>query len=67
MIDKGYAEVVPMKDLTKDDGQVWYIPHHGVYHSKKPGKLSVVFDCSANYKSQSLNGHYRVQTSPINW
>lgn len=33
----------------------WYIPHHGVYHSKKPDKLRVVFDCSARYGNSSLN------------
>lgn len=28
------------------DGKIWYIPHHGVYHPKKPDKIRVVFDCS---------------------
>ena len=28
-------------------GKVNYIPHQGVYHPKKPGKIRVVFDCSA--------------------
>ena len=57
MITKGYAEVVPTRDLVRNDGKVWYIPHHGVYHPKKPNKLRVVFDCSANYRNQSLNSH----------
>ncbi|XP_063860018.1 uncharacterized protein LOC135100737 [Scylla paramamosain] len=57
MITKGYAEVVPTKDLVRNDGKVWYIPHHGVYHPRKPKKLRVVFDCSANYRNQSLNSH----------
>ncbi|KAI3359202.1 hypothetical protein L3Q82_002719 [Scortum barcoo] len=26
-------------------GNVWYIPHQGVYHPRKPGKIRVVFDC----------------------
>ena len=34
---------------------MWYIPHHGVYHKKKPGKIRVVFDCSAVCDGQSLN------------
>lgn len=38
-------------------GNTWYIPHHGVYHPRKPGKLRVVFDCSARYKNTSLNEH----------
>ncbi|XP_063872995.1 uncharacterized protein LOC135107264 [Scylla paramamosain] len=57
MITKDYAEVVPTKDLVRNDGKVWYIPHHGVYHPRKPKKLRVVFDCSANYRNQSLNSH----------
>ena len=27
-------------DDPVDEGQVWYIPHHGVYHPKKPDKNS---------------------------
>ncbi|XP_042891382.1 uncharacterized protein LOC122265939 isoform X2 [Penaeus japonicus] len=55
LINKGYAEELPNQDLFLNDGQVWYIPHHGVYHPKKPGKIRVVFDCSATYKNESLN------------
>lgn len=54
MIQKGHAEEVPSDDSTVD-GKVWYIPHHGIYHPKKPTKLRVVFDCSAQYGGQSLN------------
>ena len=36
-------------------GKTWFIPHHGVYHPHKPGKICVVFDCSAKYKGKSLN------------
>ena len=35
--------------------QGWYIPHHGVFHPNKPGKLRVVFDCSSSYQGYSLN------------
>ena len=30
-----------------DSQPVFYIPHHGVYNINKPGKVQVVFDCSA--------------------
>ena len=53
IISSGYAERVPIDETTSK--QVWYIPHHGVYHKKKPGKIRVVFDCSALCDGQSLN------------
>ena len=34
-------------------GKVNYVPHHGVYHPKKPDKIRVVFDCSASYAGTS--------------
>ena len=55
IIDKQYAEKVPEDQLRQDDGRVWYITHHGVYHPKKPNKIRVVFDCSASYMGTSLN------------
>nr|XP_017209156.1 uncharacterized protein LOC101887079 [Danio rerio] len=54
VIEKGNAEQVFEEGR---EGERWYIPHHGVYHSKKPGKLRIVFDCSARYKGTSLNDH----------
>ena len=39
-----------MKDVP-----VWYLPHHPVFHPQKPGKIRVVFDCSAKFKGTSLN------------
>ena len=44
-------------DMQSEAGHVWYIPHQGVYHPKKPGKIRVVFDCSAKYKGTALNDH----------
>ena len=57
LIKKKYAERVPEQELSSNDGHAWYIPHHGVYHPKKPTKMRVVFDCSAKYKNESLNSH----------
>lgn len=54
MIDSGYAEVMPQDKLDCKDGDVWYLPHHGVYHPKKK-TLRVVFDCGAGFKGTSLN------------
>ena len=54
MLDRGYAEVVPEDELRRDDGKVWYVPHHGVYSQTKE-KLRVVFDCSGEFQGHSLN------------
>ncbi|KAG1930139.1 hypothetical protein F2P79_022561 [Pimephales promelas] len=54
IIERGDVETVN-DDGT--DGEKWYIPHHGIYHPKKPDKLRVVFDCSAKFKGTSLNDH----------
>ncbi|XP_033762629.1 uncharacterized protein LOC117344089 [Pecten maximus] len=54
VIGEGYARKVPLEEIHKDDGHVWYLPHHGVYHPRKH-KLRVVFDCAARYRGTSLN------------
>ena len=58
VIQNGYAEKVPQGTDPKEGSKsVWYIPHHEVYHPKKPNKIRVVFDCSAQFESESLNKH----------
>ncbi|KAK3719744.1 hypothetical protein QZH41_001948 [Actinostola sp. cb2023] len=52
VIKNGYAERAP-----EEYQKVWYIPHHGVYHPKKPEKIRVVFDCSTKFQGHSLNRH----------
>ena len=51
------AERVPSDRLDVKDGKVNYVPHTGIYHSKKPDKIRVVFDCSAQFEGVSLNDH----------
>lgn len=55
MIARGDAEKVTEDQLNQSPS--WYIPHHGVYHPHKPGKIRVVFDCSAKFQGESLNDH----------
>ncbi|XDV25278.1 hypothetical protein PO909_029222 [Leuciscus waleckii] len=55
IISRGEAEKVPEEEI--DNNPAWYIPHHGVYHPRKPGKIRVVFDCSAKFKETSLNDY----------
>ncbi|XP_022790960.1 uncharacterized protein LOC111330383 [Stylophora pistillata] len=60
LIKNGYAEKVPKMSQSentprvqiKEKRNVWYIPHHGVYHPKKPNKIRVVFDCAAEFESE---------------
>ena len=54
LISKGYAEKVPELERLAEE-RVWYLPHHGVYHPRKPDKMRVVFDCAARYQGISLN------------
>ena len=53
MIKKGYAEKSDPK--ANQQGKTWFIPHHGVYHPSKPGKIRIAFDCSAEYDGVSVN------------
>ena len=52
---KGYAKE---SKSTPQDGRVWYLPHHGVYHPRKPGKIRVVFDCSSELTGRSINKEF---------
>lgn len=56
ILKKGHAEKVSEEELNcyDDDGRVWYISHHGVYHKSKK-KIWVVFDCAASFQGTSLN------------
>ena len=36
-------------------GKTWYIPHHGVYHSSKSGKIRVVFHFRPEFQGRSIN------------
>ena len=52
LLDKGYAESVPESEVQ--NSSAWYIPHHGV---EQPNKLRVLYDCSAQFRGESLNPH----------
>ena len=52
---KGHARKVPDDELDPDGKPIWYILHHAVSNPHKPGKIRVVFDCTAKFKGTSLN------------
>ena len=55
LLEQGHAERVPEDEICSETR--WYIPHHGVFNEKKPDKIRVVFDCSAQHKGTCLNDH----------
>ena len=40
---------------NRNGGKIWYLPHFGVYHPRKPDQIRVVFDSSAEFQGVSLN------------
>ena len=67
MTHKKYAEPVA-SDTSSDDAELqWYLPHHAVQNVNKPGKIRVVFDCSAKYGGVSLNENVMSGPDLMNW
>ena len=54
LLQKGFARKVPQH--MNNVATTWLLPHHPVFHPKKPEKTRVVFGCSAKYRDTSLNG-----------
>ena len=55
-LSKGHAAKLTSGELLPTEERfVWYLPHHPVFHPRKPGKVRVVFDCAANFLGVSLN------------
>ena len=52
MLAKGHAKKSTSPALL---GKIWHIPDHGVFHLNKPGKIRMVFDCSAEVGGESIN------------
>ena len=54
MIRSGY--VIPVvSSFPVQPSRTWKLPHHGVTHPDKPGKLRVVFNCAAKFQGVCLN------------
>ena len=54
LLSKGYAIEVPQDEVGRQDGKVWYLPHHPIVNPNKE-KPRIVFDCAAQYRGVSLN------------
>ena len=65
LIKAGQAEPVSTAKDEEKVGEVWYIPHFGVFHPQKK-KLRVVFDASAKYQNLSLNSYLLTGPDHVN-
>lgn len=54
LFENGHAEPVRQNELDTK-GPRWYLPHFGVYHPRKPGKIRVVFNSAGETDGMSLN------------
>ena len=59
---KGYARKLTEDEASIRTNKTWYLPHHGVAHPNKPGKIRAVFDAAAKHNGKSLND--RLITGP---
>jgi hypothetical protein len=49
-VDEGASREVPEDEVVKLK-PLWYLPHHAVWHPRKPEELRVVFDCACTPKA----------------
>ena len=60
LLTQNHAVPLPESRIVQQDdnvevNQIWYQPHFGIYHPKKPTQIRGVFDSSAQYKGTSQN------------
>lgn len=57
-VKKGFVPKVQEDPVVEEKSQtkeLWYLPHHSVFHPQKPRKTRIVFDCAAQFDGVSLN------------
>ena len=55
LIQKRYARNMTEEEALRRSQRTWYLPHHGVFHPQKQGKIRVVFDVASLHDGVSLN------------
>ena len=51
--EEGASRQVPDEVSTLEP--IWYLPHHAVWHPRKPSEARVVFDCTCKSEGVSVN------------
>ena len=54
-VEKGYVVPVSRHDLKNRSDREWYVPHHPVLNSNKPGKVRRVLNGATKFHGKSLN------------
>ena len=52
--EEGSSRQVPDEEVSTFE-PIWYLPHHAVWHPRKPDEPRVVFDCACKSEGVSLN------------
>ena len=55
LIQKGYARKMTEEEAVRRSQRTWYLPHHGVFHPQKQGKIRVVFDAASLHDGEFLS------------
>ena len=55
-VNRGHAKKMNHEEAKLRSLRTWYLPHHAMLNSNKPGKVRVVFDAAAKFHGVSLNG-----------
>ena len=55
-VNRGHAKKMTHEEAKSTSLRAWYLAHHAVLNSNKPGKVHVVFDAAAKFHGVSLNG-----------
>ena len=55
-VNRGHAKKMTHEEAKLTSLRTWYLPHHAVLNSNKPGKVREVFDAAAKFHGVSLNG-----------
>ena len=54
-VKKGFGKILDESEVKGTFGKEWYLPHHPVLNSNKPGKVRRVCNAASKYKDMCLN------------